>query len=128
MGEGYLVNPTALRDAETTWDDQSEVLRGSARRLSDAQDVVADLGPRVGPAATAFLTTWLTQLRDLVDAADAHAEALGANAAGYATQDQVVRDDLARLLPWGQHDGAPTPHYTSTPGYQGYQPYSSGTP
>ncbi|GAB3995175.1 WXG100 family type VII secretion target [Nocardioides marmoraquaticus] len=118
MAEGYLVNPTALRTAATTWDDQSEVLRGGKKRLLDAEDAVADLGPRLGPAATAFISTWLTQVQDLVDAAEGHAEALDATAADYTGQDQVVGHDLAQLLPWGQHDGAPTPHYTSTGGPQ----------
>lgn len=121
MADGFRVNPIALRMASTTWDDQSEVLRGGKKRLLDAEDAVADLGPRVGPAATTWISTWLDVVQGLVDAADDHSRALDDAASDYTTQDQTIGSDLAQLLPWGQHDGAPTPGYTSPPGYQGYR-------
>lgn len=119
MADGYQVNPVALRAASTTWDDQSEVLRGAKKRLVDAENAVADLGPRVGPAATAWITTWLDRVESLQQAAERHGDDLAEAGQSYGVQDLEVSASLAQLLPWGQHDGAPTPGYATPPGYPG---------
>lgn len=124
MAEGYRVSPAALTSAAATWGEQSEVLRGGRKRLMDAEDAVADLGPRVGPAASAWISTWLARVEALATTAERHGDDLEAASQGYTLQETVVEASMTALLPWALRHGTPSPYpSTGNPGYPGYPSY-----
>lgn len=97
---GFLVNPMSVRAAGTIWDDQSEELRGSRKRLYDAEDACTHLGPRVAGTAQGFVATWLDRAGTLADTAQRHADALAEAASSYAFVDGGAGGELTRLMPW----------------------------
>ena len=103
----FLVWTAALTRAATGWDDQAEEL---SQAQSSMNKVDAELlGSRVSGAATAFLETWRTEIRDRIAEAQGHADALRASAGSYQRADESAVSDLQRLLPWDDRGLEPGP-------------------
>lgn len=107
MTGGFGVWIDALRTSATEWDDQAEELRGARRSLNSASSSTADLGPRVAPAAEAFLDAWINGLKDRVEDAAAHSTALSDAVTAYQVTDAAQSERLAQLLPWDERNLTP---------------------
>ncbi len=83
---------SALARAADVWDDQTDRLRHARLALADADP--GPLGPRVAPAAAAYLERWADRLDGLARAACTHSEGL----LGLWTCTAAVDDDTAQRL------------------------------
>jgi hypothetical protein len=99
----------ALRSAASGWREQQGTLRGARSDLAGAEGSATAAGPRVQPALTAFLDTWVAQLRAHADAAERHADLLELAAADYDATDAATRGRLVDLLPWDSRDALVPP-------------------
>jgi hypothetical protein len=104
---GFSVWISALRTSSAEWNDQAEELRGVRRALDDGSSHVAELGPRVAPAAEAFFDTWVEGLTSRLESAAAHSLALSDAAAAYDVTDAAQSQRLAQLWSWDQRDLRP---------------------
>lgn len=95
----------ALTSAAAAWDHQETALDTARQRLHAVDP--AELGSRVAPHLTAFLTTWTAETQALHTAASSHAKALRAAATTYSQTDAATVTELRRLMPWS--DRAATP-------------------
>lgn len=102
---GVIVWRRALLDASSAWSDQADDLYG-ARKSLDGIDTSL-LGPRVSPAADAFLDVWTAQVQDLRQDAEEHAAALSDAALTWIATDAATVEGLQRLLPWDERTLTP---------------------
>ncbi|AWB91813.1 WXG100 family type VII secretion target [Aeromicrobium chenweiae] len=108
----FLVWTAALSGAADGWDAQAEALTQAQSSLNKVDAAV--LGGRVSGAATAFLETWRTELKDRIAEAQAHADALRSSASSYQRADDSAVQKLQQLLPWddrGLEPGPPSPYF-----------------
>jgi hypothetical protein len=87
-----------LLAASTAWQDCAEKLDGPRKNLAQAQPEL--LGSRVSPAASAFLTTWEQQVRNLRTRAAAHSDALAQTMYDFAITDAESVERTQQLLMW----------------------------
>ena len=97
----------SLRGAATAWRDQQATLRSARSGLAGAEGTAGSAGPRVEPALTAFLDTWVEALKQHADTAERHADDLDASAAAYDATDEASHAAMAALLPWDQRTSRP---------------------
>lgn len=100
MSDTFLVTYSTLMGASAIWDDQAEELRGGHKRLTDAKNAVDDLGDRAGPAASAYLATWLQQVRVLAAASQSRADGLVSFTRSTVYYDHEAAAEIRALLPW----------------------------
>ncbi|MRJ78006.1 hypothetical protein GEV29_15825 [Aeromicrobium sp. SMF47] len=103
----FVVWTAALTRAAAGWDDQAEALSQAQSSLNKVDPEL--LGSRVSSAATAFLETWRTEIKDRVATAEAHADALRTSVGSYQQADDRAVQDLQRLLPWDDRGVEPGP-------------------
>lgn len=96
----------ALNTSATAWEDAGETLRGARKSVGDVDASL--LGPRVAPAAQAFIDTWLSEIKALQTAATDHGDALreAAVLVHQADADTIARSQ--QLLVWTDRDVSPT--------------------
>ena len=118
----FVLMLSAVRRASDLWDDQAEQLRGGLKRLTDASGSTGGLGDRVGPAATTYLSTWLTEVTNLSTAAQNRADGLDEFTVSTVQLDDQAAAALRASLPWSSQDavwkktGDTNPFPTDDPG------------
>ena len=127
MSEKFAIMLPVIRRASDTWDDQAEQLRGGHKRLTDAQNAVDDLGDRAGPVARTYLTTWLTEVTNLVAAAQGRSDGLAEFTASVVDFDQAAAAELRSILPWDNQD-AVRPTVNGVPDFPTSDPGPAPTP
>ena len=96
---------SALTAAAAGWDRQETALDTARQRLDAVEP--SELGSRVAPHLTTFVTTWLTETKALHAAAADHASALRGAATAYGQVDAATVTALRRLMPWSDRAVAP---------------------
>lgn len=100
----FVLMLSVVRSASDLWDDQAEQLRGGHKRLTDASNSTGGLGDRVGPKASAYLNTWLSEVTNLATAAQNRADGLDEFTVSTVELDEQAAADLRAALPWTSQD------------------------
>lgn len=96
---------STLRAASNAWQDRAEDLNSPRKNLAQAEASL--LGPRVAPAAAAFLDTWERRVQELRQRAANHSDALVQTMYDFAISDAESVERTQDLLMWGDRDTRP---------------------
>lgn len=96
---------STLRAASDAWQERADELNSPRKNLAQADASL--LGPRVAPAATAFLDTWERRVQELRQRAANHSDALVQTMYDFAISDAESVERTHELLMWGDRNTLP---------------------